>query len=104
MHTTKIRTTIAALATAFTVALVTAPVTPDAHARPDNGGYQNSSEAHRKGCQLIYRQYLDHIANAVQIEGDPDHQNYGDDSAAASDESANERRDAAKQAGCDWAQ
>ena len=103
MTTTKIRTIIATLTAAFTVAVATGPVAPAAHAAPDNGGYQNSSEAHRKACQLMYRQYVDHISNAVQIDGDPDGGNYGDESAAASDASANERRDAAKSVGCGWA-
>lgn len=48
MTTTQIRTTIATLAAAFTVALATAPVTPDAQARPNDGRYQNSIEAKNK--------------------------------------------------------
>jgi hypothetical protein len=52
------------------------------------------------GYQAIYEQA---VSDAVQIDGNPDGQNQGDADAAASDQAANETRDAAKAAGCGWA-
>jgi hypothetical protein len=64
MFSTKIRTTFATLATAFTVALATGPSVPVAQAAPNDHRYQDSGEAQRQQfCKLLESTYNASVAN-----------------------------------------
>jgi len=97
MFSTKIRTTIAALATTFAVAVAFAPAAPAQVFRPD--------VMKRKAgiCQNYKILYDQQVQDAIQIDGNPDGQNQSDADAAASSEAANRTHDNAQKAGCGWA-
>jgi len=100
MLSTKLRTTIATLATAFTVLVAIGPLEPAAQAqifRPD------VMKRHREICENYKIAYDSQVAGAIQIDGNPDGENQSDEDAAASDQQANQTRANAQKAGCGWA-
>ena len=100
MFSSKVRTTVAALATAFTVALAPGALAPVAQAqifRPD------VMKKKREICENYKIAYDSQVAGAIQIDGNPDGENQSDEDAAASDQQANQTRANAQQAGCGWA-
>jgi hypothetical protein len=56
---TRIRTTIATLATAFTVLVAIGALAPAAQATKNDGRYQSSAEAHKKACSDLLELYND---------------------------------------------
>jgi hypothetical protein len=100
MLSTKIRTIIATLATAFTVLVAIGPLAPAAQAEKNDGRFMRSVVQHVTFCQEMQQREQEEIAQAVQMEGD-----YQDDAAAEThEEEANETRQNAKLSGCGWAQ
>jgi hypothetical protein len=102
MLRTKLRPTIAVLASAFTVALAAGPIVPQALAKPNNGGFSRSNEAmHSKlrsqSCGNMLDLYnLDLTMRDEAVKA-------GDYAAAFRDvDQAAKDRGAARNAGCGW--
>lgn len=97
LSTTKIRTAIATLAATFAVAVAVAPA---AHASPNDGRFEQSSEAQKqRRCDLLASLFAsDLVATHVAAKS-------GDRAVQAEyRERAGRDFDYAKKAGCGWAQ
>ncbi len=95
----KLRSTVAILAAASSVAVATGPITPAASAAKNDGGYQRSAEAkHKKLCASLQNSFDDLVLIA---EVNFDEGNYQDSQRASTD--AESVRDHAQAAKCGWA-
>ena len=114
MFSTKIRITVAALATAFTVGFATGPITQDASAAVNDGRYQRSSEAKRRQmyCDVMQSEYDQEISYVSTMDewaklywglGRPGEANEWDQRAQEEAQKAEDIKGDAQKLGCSWA-
>ena len=98
-RTSKLRSTVAILAAASSVAVATAPITSTASAAKNDGGYSRSAEAkHKKLCASLQNSFDDLLLIA---EVNVDEGNTKNANQAMTD--AENVRDHAESAKCGWA-